>query len=379
MSVTRVDGTNTPRSIRLANWDLLRSLSMFLVIVVHCGAYPCVIGSVNLGGALGRAAIVCDPVFFVLSGYFAIRPLRGSLRSYYQRKLVTIVLPLLVYSVVLYVWTTRLGGMSLGGWLGFTVGMMGSWWFIPCLIPFLVLAPFLYVFFEGLNDKWLMRLSGMVLAVSVWSCLVNFLGWALPVFERPGLAALVDLVSRLIPTHLVPTGYFVFFCAGYFLRRVSALLSRSAKKALVVLGLVFLGLDTLANYYGVPVCDPSDYWFAAVAATFIVFDSIRISSSSTLGRVLRWTGKRSYSIYLLQSTVIGMFGTAIYGENMLGDIAGVAWHVRLLVWLMFIIVSYVVSLALASVFDSLVLGPVQRACERGLKWVDGHASARLQK
>ena len=186
MGVTKTDSASASRGVRLASWDLLRPLSMFLVPVVHCGAYPCEIGSVNLGGALGRAAIVCDPVFFVLSGYFAIRPLRGSLRNYYQRKLVTIVLPLLVYSVILYAWSTRLSGLSLGGWLGFAVGMMGPWWFIPCLIPFLVLAPFLYVFFEGLDDKWLMRLSGMALVVSIWSCLVNILRWTLPTFERRG-------------------------------------------------------------------------------------------------------------------------------------------------------------------------------------------------
>ena len=88
-------GANASRGGRLANWDLLRSLSMFLVVVVHCGAYPCYVGSVNLGGALGRAAIICDPVFFVLSGYFAIRPLKTNLRSYFHRKLVTIVCPCL--------------------------------------------------------------------------------------------------------------------------------------------------------------------------------------------------------------------------------------------------------------------------------------------
>lgn len=220
---------------------------MFLVVVVHCGAYPCYVGSVNLGGALGRAAIVCDPVFFVLSGYFAIRPLKTNLRSYFHRKLVTIVLPLFAYSIILYMWSTHLSGVSLARYLVFFAGMMGPWWFIPCLIPFLILAPFLYRLFEALDDAWLKRLSVMVLATSVWSCLVNLLGWAPLVANRPGLSALVDMASRLIPTHLVPTGYFVFFCAGYFLRRLSPLLSKREKRALKAIGIAFWGADVLTT------------------------------------------------------------------------------------------------------------------------------------
>lgn len=361
---------NVSRGGRLANWDLLRSLSMFLVVVVHCGAYPCYVGSVNLGGALGRAAIICDPVFFALSGYFAIRPLKTNLRSYYHRKLVTIVLPLFAYSIILYMWSTHLSGVSLAGYLVFFAGMMGPWWFIPCLIPFLILAPFLYRLFEALDDAWLKRLSVMVLATSVWSCLVNLLGWAPLVANRPGLSALVDMASRLIPTHLVPTGYFIFFCAGYFLRRLSFLLSKREKRVLVVLGFVFWGADVLANHFGVPVADPSDYWFATVAALFIIVDGVRIASDSACGKVLRWTGERSYSIYLLQATVIGVIGSAIYGDAVLGDIAGMVWYMRFFVWVLFAVISYGVSLLLASVFDAAVLKPVQKGFELALRRIN---------
>lgn len=88
------------RAGRQANWDLLRSISMFAVVVVHCGGpYLGQIGAVNLGAIVSRAAIACDPVFFALSGYFALRPLKRGLRDYYQRKLIGIVMPLVVYSV----------------------------------------------------------------------------------------------------------------------------------------------------------------------------------------------------------------------------------------------------------------------------------------
>lgn len=69
---------------RLANWDFLRAISMFAVVVVHMSGYLGPIGGVPTN-AIGTFAIVCDPVFFALSGYFALRPLKTGLPKYYVR------------------------------------------------------------------------------------------------------------------------------------------------------------------------------------------------------------------------------------------------------------------------------------------------------
>ena len=210
---------------------MLRTLAMFSVVVVHCGGYLGQIGPVNMGLVAGRAAIACDPVFFALSGYFALRPLKRGLRDYYQKKLVGIVVPLVVYSALLYLWSSRLTGLSIGGYFAFAAGEIGSpWWFIPTLIPFLVLAPFLCQFFEALSDKWALRLCKLVLVASLWSCLSYFGQWLFVAIGKPGAASMIETITYLIPTHLVPVGYFVFFCAGYFLRRMMPLLSRKNKK-----------------------------------------------------------------------------------------------------------------------------------------------------
>ena len=60
-------------SKRMANWDLLRSLSMLLVVVCHSARYLPPVCGVDVAPALERLALVCDPVFFALSGFFAIR------------------------------------------------------------------------------------------------------------------------------------------------------------------------------------------------------------------------------------------------------------------------------------------------------------------
>lgn len=79
------------RPIRLSNWDLLRSLCMLTVVVVHSESYLGSLTGINAGSIASASAILCEPLFFALSGYFAIRPLKGRLFSYYSRKVSTII------------------------------------------------------------------------------------------------------------------------------------------------------------------------------------------------------------------------------------------------------------------------------------------------
>lgn len=80
-------------SARLSNWDLLRSLCMLAVVVVHSGGYLGQIAGINVGSSASTLAILCDPLFFALSGYFAIRPLKRSYSAYVLRKVQTIAVP----------------------------------------------------------------------------------------------------------------------------------------------------------------------------------------------------------------------------------------------------------------------------------------------
>lgn len=67
---------------RLTNWDLLRALSMFLVVVVHIAPQLGSFRNINASAIASTAAIICDPIFFCLSGYFALKPLKKSYKEY---------------------------------------------------------------------------------------------------------------------------------------------------------------------------------------------------------------------------------------------------------------------------------------------------------
>ena len=111
---------------RLANLDLLSSLCMLAVVAVHCSASLGNIGKVDGSVISSKILILCDPVFFALSGYFAIRPLRSNLLTYYLHKIGTIVLPLFVYAIILYFYTTDAHDYSLSALIAF---------FIMSLVP----------------------------------------------------------------------------------------------------------------------------------------------------------------------------------------------------------------------------------------------------
>ena len=143
------------------------------------------------------------------------------------------------------------------------------------------------------------------------------------------------------------------------------LLSKKSKKQLVVIGFLFWALDVTALYVGVSAADPSGYWFWVVIALFIIFDRIEIGSTTALGRAMRWTGERSYTIYLLQYTSIKAVAAVLYdGGSALGVVSAMLWLGRLGVWALLVFVSYARSLLLASVLDVVVLKPVQKGLKR---------------
>lgn len=159
-------GEKSPR--RLVNWDLLRAISMFAVVVVHMSGYLGPIGGVPTN-AIGTFAIVCDPVFFAPSGYFALRPLKTGLPKYYVRKFSSIILPLFLYSALLYVYYGWSSGLSLFGYIEYFNNVLTPWWFIPALIPYLIVAPFLYKCLESLSDDWVKLLVKFAVILSVWA------------------------------------------------------------------------------------------------------------------------------------------------------------------------------------------------------------------
>lgn len=332
---------------------------MFMVVVVHASAYlPQISDSFGLPQAVSDAAIVCDPVFFMLSGYFALRPLKCSLKDYYLKKVSSIVIPILLYSIILYIYTSW-GSLGLGGYVSYAASLFfGGWWFIPALIPCLILAPFLYRAFEGLDDCWILRLTKILVIVYAWGVLYHLLDYLAVLMERPGLSNVLTMTTACIPTMLV-SSYFPVFCFGYLYRRLSRILPSSQKKRISILAPICIVASFVCAGMGVGEDDPNQLWVIAAFGLFFLFERVRVPEGIA-SKVVTWTAKRSYSIYLFQYTAIAIMADPIYARMLFGDVSLFSIPMKLVVWALFVVASYLLALLVASVLDSLALGKIQK-------------------
>lgn len=330
---------------RQANWDLLRSISMFAVVVVH-----------TAGGAVSTAAILCDPIFFALSGYFGIREPKHGLRRYYLSRFTTVVLPLFVYSIVLYLRRDLVAGVSPAGYIAYFAHLMDPWWFIPALIPFLILAPFLARLFGNLEDHQVILIARIASLMALWGIASSILGWVASASDHITWQGLVQIATRLVPASIIPgAGYFIYFCLGYFFRRLREILIPRQKCRLVALGLAMWALDVAFAVIGIPRSDPSHPWLFATFAVFLIFDEIRIENNAAR-RAIEWVARRSYTIYLLQYTAIALV-QPLFPSILSADGSPFGW-------IPICISAWALSLAAASIIDPTLLRLAQQGAVR---------------
>lgn len=355
--------TAVTRRPRQANWDVLRGLSMLLVVAAHTLPMLPRFQGPRLGGAVAGFCLVCDPIFFMLSGYFAIRPLRGSLGSYVLRKASSVLVPLVVYSLVLYV-ATSWSTLSPGGYLACLLGYLrGGWWFVPALVPFLLLAPFLHWMLEGLDDRWIKRLAVLCLALYGWGAISHLLVYLAELVERPGLSSLVTIGTYFVPTEPL-RGYFPTFVLGYLYRRLSGVLPERAKRRAACAGLGALVLSTVVSGLGVPQDDPNQLWVLAAFGLMFAFEFIRVPEGAAT-RAAVWVGKRSFSIYLLHYyLVLGFLGTTSIWAGAAALVSSIPLPAGVALAVLVVLGVFALTLLVASVLDPLVLTPAQRLFDR---------------
>lgn len=224
--------------------------------------------------------------------------------------------------------------------------MLTPWWFIPALIPYLIAAPFVYKCLESLSDDWVKLLVTFAVLLSVWGIVGCFLTWSFDVTGHATLGRLVGICTSLLPATLVPNTYFIYFCLGFFIRRLIPILSDKRKNQLILLGLSCWLLDTAFAHFGINRVDPSYAWLPATIAIFLIFDRLSISDGN-VSRCIGWAAKRSYSIYLLQYTTIEIVTVAIYTSVFAGGIMGRVVPVRVCVWIGAALSAYVLAFVFA--------------------------------
>lgn len=302
---------------RAANWDLLRSLAMFLVVVVHTSTMLGPVHGFETAMLINRLALICDPMFFMLSGYFALRPLRRSLKNYYLNKVSTVLLPLALYALLLYGYNEYPQGLSLGGYFLYFANLLaGGWWFIPVLVPCLVVAPFLHKGLEALSDRQVALVGIMLASLFLSGGMFTSLQWIFASVGIETLANLSELAVRIVPPSLLTSypAYYQFFILGGIFYRLAPVIDRKTGNRLIAAGVAFWLIDVTWGVLGLPLQDPSYFWVFAAFGVMMFFSRIEIRSALAQ-RVISWIAKRSYTVYLLQYTTIYLFSSVFLWDG----------------------------------------------------------------
>lgn len=166
---------------RSGNYDFLRILSCFAVIVIHVNA-QFYLGRMNpasndtyyiIESILNLATRFSVPAFVMISGAFILRDERnGDLFYFYRKMLHKIISPFLISSLILLVITeTRIllyGGDSIAAVKKWLSGDFYNLWYMYMLMGLYFLAPFLVKLKYSISKKDFVFLASILM---IWACI----------------------------------------------------------------------------------------------------------------------------------------------------------------------------------------------------------------
>lgn len=294
---------NRGRDVR---YDVIRVVSMLFVIAVHVNPKP--FNSFPwFKDVFDYLIYTCNGMFFMLSGYFNMKNeccSKEDYTRYYKKKTISILLPYLLMSFVLYGYDYYQSGRAfeLRAYVEETINQItsmnseGHLWFMYSLIGLVMSAPFLSKMLHVMSDweiKLLFWLSIGWNAVSIY--LINDLGWNFHYGKW------------------LMASWTIYFFLGYFHQRI---INESNKKFWYLMG-VFGFLVTVLWQYVLPIPNHSDNDFAPAYTFFVIglytvlLNEIHIKWEP-VKKVISFIAKHSFTVYLVHYLILTMLGQMFY-------------------------------------------------------------------
>lgn len=273
--------------MRQSNFELLRIVSMLMVLAVHIDG-----ASLGLPEPLGciatltardwwrlgveSIAIIGVNCFTLISGYFGIRLTRKGMVRFLSE--------CLIYSVGLYVVASaaKPAGFSLGGLINSALILTHTdLWYVPAYFILMLLAPLINAGVEKLTRRQLTELTLLLTALTVWC------GWWWG--------------GKFNPTGYTPLQLVYVYVIGRWIRlyapevRSARTVWSAAWAASVVMILVSaLWLPSLKAFaYNSPLV------LLATVSLFMLFRTFSFSN-----RTVNWLASSAFAVYLIHKTPV---------------------------------------------------------------------------
>ena len=274
--------------------DLIRVVSCFFFIAVHTRGvvtepYP------TVEYWLKPLIIVCNPLFFMLSGKFALRPFQDNkegYRRYYLKKLEKVIIPYFALCILIYWWNKEFQSFSATEFISLFLKDSVSYqlWFMGPMIGLLLSAPFLSILINNLSEYGRKVMIGIALAWSLISINILFnifhLEWGY--------------------SHWIIVTWLIYFVLGYCLENVDV---RKKLGLVLVCGVLCYVLTALQKQF-LPaervrgLEDHSVVFILFSISVYLILYRIVLVRSGIGKRILAFLSKRVYYIFLIHVNII---------------------------------------------------------------------------
>ncbi|MBE6326995.1 MAG: acyltransferase [Bacteroidales bacterium] len=343
------------KSKRDARYELIRVLSIMLVLLVHVNSSYTNQDSFFVSGSVIREFIsatflCCNGLFFILSGKFALNfdETKSSYRDYYFKKLVYLLLPMLLYMAIetlAYTIIDSTGNFAESLFHNVTSRFTHKhYWFLFTIMFDLMVAPVFAKAFRNMPDKIMLIFFALgIIHLTFFSFGPLISGWF--AYESP-----------------FSNFHFHFFLGGI----IDRVINYFGKKRLIVIGLIcfiLLRVQVMKLGYADFIYDFSPFYLFFVLATWIIFCEIYNLIGQKSDKVILFLGKYSFPVYLIHYMLLA----ALTSEK---------WKSMFTDYPFYILITFVclfaISLLSSVIIDKLFLQHVQK----GLNW--GYKKLRNQ-
>lgn len=193
---------HTSVKIRNSSIELLRIVSMFLVLSVHADFLSLGIPKIEdvvdtpiafwTRSMVESISIVCVNVFVMISGWFGIKASVKGLSSF--------LFQCLFFSVGLYILSVIVD-QQFNFQNFFSSFLMSSYWFVPAYLALYIISPVLNSFLEKHTIKQISKMLVFFFSFqTIFGCtgLAKFIDWGYSCFSFIGLYLLAALVHKII-------------------------------------------------------------------------------------------------------------------------------------------------------------------------------------
>lgn len=299
------------------------------------------------------------PVFFLLSGALLLSGRKQeSVGEFYKRRFIKIVLPFFVYSLFYAVWVNQnfrlLDCFSVETWKNIIKnilpGIKGTLetyqavplWFVYTIIGIYIVAPFLKVMLQNMDEKMLKTLA---VVLFVMRCIKNYV----PVWF--GLKIGVDYIF---------SGWILYFILGYiiiqpWMEKYYKWIAVSGALAFGISSVVYIVFpqNVSENYY-----DLAPHMILQACGLFILMYKSEnvICKNEKVTKVVTILSKYTFSIYLLHSFTMREVIKSGILDRLTGNVI-----IRELLQILF---TFIVSFVLAVAVDNTIMKLFQNICEK---------------